>query len=69
MKLSSPNFKQKLHLARQVKVCDIWEPNEEEKVDAVLYASNVSLGENPVNGSKIHFCCRRKFVNWPARHH
>lgn len=46
MKLSSPNFKKKLHLARQVKVCDIWEPNEEEKVDAVLYASNVSLGES-----------------------
>eukprot|EP00435_Cladocopium_sp_Y103_P015954 s539_g3.t3 len=24
-----------------VKICEIWEPNEAEKVDAVLYASNV----------------------------
>lgn len=29
---------------RQVKICEIWEPNEAEKVDPVLYASNVPLG-------------------------
>ena len=31
-------------LPRQVKICEIWEPNEAEQVDAVLYASNVPLG-------------------------
>jgi hypothetical protein len=29
---------------RQVKICENWEPNEAEKVDPVLYASNVPLG-------------------------
>ena len=56
MKLSSPNFKKKLHLARQVKVCDIWEPNEEEKVDAVLYAQQRVPG-------------RKSLSIGPARHH
>lgn len=36
---------------RQVKICDIWEPNEAEKVDSVLYASNVQHGSTRINAA------------------
>lgn len=34
-------YMSQFNITLQVKICEIWEPNEAEKVDPVLYASNV----------------------------